>query len=294
MRRIVRAEAVCLRVQDYRESSKLVTFFTFEHGKVNCLAKGARRLKSKFGAALDLFAQSRVIYYWRETRDLYTLSDAELVHSFSGLARPPERFFAAEQMAEFVLRVIQPHDPNPQLYRLLLSYLNILEQSEVCNLQPATCNALVCSFLLKAASFLGFRPEIRRCLICHRQSSTAQPRPVYFDSGRGGIICSRCAGEEPSGTRLDPTDLDTLSFLLYTPATEIAQVCSAALQPAIGGNRQERQGRQCSGPDNLQSAICNLQSALDLVLDFLGHHFDPLVLNSFHWRAGLDSRAPAR
>src|SRR5512147_2681448 len=101
MRRIVRSEAICLRVQDYHESSKLVTFFTLEHGKVSCLAKGARRLRSKFGAALDLFAQSRIIYYSHETRTLLTLSDAELVHSFSGLALRPERFLAAEQMSEF-------------------------------------------------------------------------------------------------------------------------------------------------------------------------------------------------
>jgi len=310
MRRIVRAEAVCLRVQDYHESSKLVTFFTLEHGKVSCLAKGARRLKSKFGAALDLFAQSRIIYYSHETRTLFTLSDAELVRSFSSLALLPERFLAAEQMAEFVLRVIQPQDPSPQLYQLLLNYLSTLEsfpplpsanrQSPIVNLQyPA---ALVCSFLLKAASFLGFRPELRRCLICRRPIENQ--RPAYFDPGRGGIICPRCAGDKPSGARLDSASLDMLCFLLYTPASEIAQVCSAIPQPAIGINRQERQdakekgemakceqgrqGRQGSGPDNLQSAICNLQSPLDLVLGFLGHHFDPLVLNSFRWHAGLE------
>jgi recombinational DNA repair protein (RecF pathway) len=360
MQRIVRSEAVCLRVQDYHESSKLVTFFTLERGKVSCLAKGARRLRSKFGAALDLFAQSRIIYYSHETRTLLTLSDAELVRSFSSLALLPERFLAAEQMSEFVLHVIQPLDPSPQLYQLLLNYLSTLEnlQDPVCSLQSsgsadlqsatgidrqerqgrqglgsdnpqspdsailhfAVCSltspypALVCSFLLKAASFLGFRPELRRCLICRRPIESQ--RPAFFDPGRGGIICPRCAGDKPSGTRLDPASLDTLSFLLYTPASEIAQVCSAIPQPAVGINRQDRQG---SGPDNLQSpppvssaanleskiynlqspplvsssanlqsAICNLQSPLDLVLGFLGHHFDPLVLNSFRWHAGLE------
>jgi DNA repair protein RecO (recombination protein O) len=311
MRRIVRSEAVCLRVQDYHESSKLVTFFTLERGKVSCLAKGARRLKSKFGAALDLFARSRIIYYLRETRDLYTLSDAELVHSFSGLANGPERFLAAEQMAEFVLRTIQSHDPSPQLYRLLLNYLSTLEslqypgsvnlQSTICNLQsPSPFPALVCSFLLKAASFLGFRPELRRCLICRRPIESQ--RPAYFEPGRGGVICPRCAGDNPRGTRLEPAGLDTLAFLLYTPASEIAHVFSAGPEPATRDNRQERQdakgkvemarceqGHQDSGPDNLQSAIYNLQCPLvDLVLGFLGHHFDPLVLNSFHWHAGLE------
>jgi DNA repair protein RecO (recombination protein O) len=307
MRRIIRSEAVCLRVRDYLESSKLVTLFTLDHGKVNCIARGARRLKSRFGAALDLFARSRVIYYWRETTDLYTLSDAELLRSHSNLAVSPDRFLAAEQIAEFVLRVIQPHDPNPQLYGLLLNYLRILEslQAPVCSLpssdstdlHPASCtlhspsSSLVCSFLLKAASFLGFRPELRHCLICRRPPSGG--RDVYFDSGRGGIICARCAGERgdmtgiagtvpdcgapgagdcplpaiparvPSQTRLDSSGLDILSFLLYTPATDIAQVT----------------------PNLLPSTSC--VPPLDLVLDFLGHHFDRLVLNSFRWRTEL-------
>jgi DNA repair protein RecO (recombination protein O) len=292
MRRIIRSEAICLRVRDYLESSKLVTLFTLDHGKVNCIARGARRLKSRFGAALDLFARSRVIYYWRETTDLYTLSDAELLRSHSNLAVSPDRFLAAEQIAEFVLRVIQPHDPNPQLYGLLLNYLRILEslQAPVCSLpssdstdlHPASCtlhspsSSLVCSFLLKAASFLGFRPELRHCLICRRPPSGG--RDVYFDSGRGGIICARCAGEQPSGSaqseiqnpeskiatsRLDSSGLDILSFLLYTPATDIAQVT----------------------PNLLPSTSC--VPPLDLVLDFLGHHFDRLVLNSFRWRTEL-------
>jgi len=290
VRRIVRSEAICLRVRDYHESSKLVTFFTLESGKVDCLAKGARRLRSKFGAALDLFAKSRIIYYASETRTLLTLSDAELVHSFSGIALQPERFLAAEQMAEFALRVIQPHDPSPQLYRLLLNYLSILESCSPSTApgspHPAPYPALVCSFLLKAASFLGFRPELRRCLICRRPIDSQ--RPAYFEPGRGGVICPRCAGENPSGTRLDPAGLDTLAFLLYTPASEIVQALSPGKGPAAGDSRE---GRDDSGRQNPQSAVCNLQSPLDLVLGFLGHHFDPLVLNSFRWHAGLERNA---
>jgi DNA repair protein RecO (recombination protein O) len=288
MRRIVRSEAICLRVQDYHESSKLVTFFTLERGKVSCLAKGARRLRSKFGAALDIFAQSRIIYYSHETRTLLTLSDAELVHSFSSLALRPERFLAAEQMSEFALRVIQPLDPSPQLYRLLLNYLGVLESFQfpvsssqrkdrsllTSDFSPLTsdfvCSSLVCSFLLKAASFLGFRPELRRCLICRRPIENQ--RPAYFDPGRGGIVCPRCAGDNPRGTRLDPASLDTLAFLLYTPASEIA---------SLTGSLVPRPSSPIPTPD---SPI----PLLDLVLGFLGHHFDPLVLNSFHWHAGLE------
>jgi DNA repair protein RecO (recombination protein O) len=275
MRRIVRSEAICLRVQDYHESSKLVTFLTLEHGKVRCLAKGARRLKSKFGAALDVFAQSRIIYYWRETRELYALSDAELVHSYSALTEPPERFLAAEQLVEFVLRAVQLHDPNLQLHRLLLNYLTTLESCPLSTAPasqlPTPYSALVCSFLLKAASFLGFRPELRRCLICRRPHE--RPHPAYFDAGRGGIVCSHCAGDKPRGTRLEPASLDTLAFLLYTPASEIASLVPPSGSPSL-----------IPGPLSPVPLI-------DLVLGFLGHHFDPLVLNSFRWHASLE-RSP--
>ncbi len=295
MRRIVRAEAICLRVQDYHETSKIVTFLTLEHGKVTCLAKGARRLRSKFGASLDLFAQSHIIYYWRETRDLYALSDAELVRSYSALTEPTECFLAAEQLVEFVLRVAQLHDPSPQLYRLLLNYLSTLESVPPAGsgappaLAPPVLSvypSLVCSFLLKAASFLGFRPELRRCLICRRPHESL--RPAYFDAGRGGIVCCRCAGDKPRGTRLDTASLDTLAFLLYTPAADIAQISLPNPQPATGNSRQGRREPHGTGNEDLQSAVSSPESTLDLVLGFLGHHFDPLVLHSFRWHAGLE------
>jgi len=261
MRRIIRAEAICLRVQDIQESSKLVALFTLEQGKVNCIAKGARRLKSKFGAALDLFAVSRVIYYWHEAKSLYTLSDAELIRSFPALVQLPGRFLAAEQITEFVLKTTQPHDPHPGLYRLLLTYLSALEpcaapRSAAGEAKPTTAYAaLVCSFLLKASSFLGFRPELRRCLVCRRTINGSAP--VYFDAGRGGAVCAACAGENLSAARLSPGELASLTRLLYTPAAELAE--------------------DDSRPNEL-----------DLVLAFIAYHFDPLVLKSFRWPKGLE------
>jgi DNA repair protein RecO (recombination protein O) len=264
MRRITRAEAICLKARPFRESSRLVTLFTTERGLVTCIARGARRPRSKFGAALDLFARSRVIYYHRDNRTLFTLSDAELVHSSHGLALDPARFLAAEQTAEFCLRVLHPHDPNPQLYHLLVTYLSTIESTLSAPLddgrQPAIAESpyplLVCSFLLKAASFLGFRPELSRCVVCRRPAGS---RAACFDPARGGLLCTRCAGAEPGLALLQPADIATLVRLLYTPAAE--------LPASASGSRSE--------------------SVLPLVIGFLGHHFDRLVLNSFRRFAGL-------
>ena len=46
-------EAIVLRSINLSETDKLVTFMTDEFGKVKCVAKAARKLKNRFGAALE-------------------------------------------------------------------------------------------------------------------------------------------------------------------------------------------------------------------------------------------------
>jgi DNA repair protein RecO (recombination protein O) len=247
MRRIRRAQAICLRSRDHRESSKLLTFFSLEEGRLTGIAKGARRPRSKFGAALEPFAISNIIWYWHQEKSVYTISDAELVRSFSGLSAEPARFLAAEQVGEFVLRTVHQLDPNPQLYRLMATYLEALDRAD------AGFEVLVASFLLKAASFLGFRPELRRCLACRR--TPGSDRPVTFDMEQGGVYCSECRepGAGPAGVRLDSGRLMEISGLLHTAGSEID---AASVRPDV----------------------------LDLVLRYVASHIDPLLLNSFNWR----------
>lgn len=244
-RRIVRTEAICLRTTRTRETSKLVTFFSFDTGKLTCLAKGARGPRSKFGAGLEQFAVSKIIYYYHQMKTIYTISDAELVRSFPELTMNSTRFLAAEQLAEFLLRTVKPHNPAPRVYRLTITYLAALETAD------SHFPALVGSFLLKATSFLGFRPELRRCLRCHRPIN--KDKSCVFDPEQGGVFCSEC-GQGASGKSIKREQLQDLVYLLYTPVKEIAESPPAEEQ-------------------------------LSLILQFVSAHIDPLLLNSFNWNA---------
>jgi DNA repair protein RecO (recombination protein O) len=247
MRRIVRTEALCLQARPHRESSKLVFFLTPDDGRLVCTARGARRVKSRFGAALDQFATSDIIFFWHEARQVYTLTDAELVTARRGLAAEPARFLAAQQVTEFLFRTGRPHDANPQLYRLANHYLDRLEAA------AGTPRGLVGSFLLKAASFLGFRPELRCCLRCRRAVDRAGSGEAWqFDPVHGGAVCPDCAGEG-AAARLAPAAVAELAGLLHERATDVA---ARELSP----------------------------EQLGLVLAFVNHHIDPLLLNSFNWQ----------
>jgi DNA repair protein RecO (recombination protein O) len=225
MRRIVRTEAVVLCSRDWRESSRTVSFLTPDAGLVTVMARGARRPRSRTGAAVNLFAHSRVIYYRRENRALYNLSDAELLNAHSDIAAVPERFFCAGRMADFLLHALRPHDANEKLYALLLANLAVLQHSDT------AFPALLAAFLLKAASFLGFRPELRRCVACR---SPVAGGPAWFDPLRGGVLCRDCAAG-PSLRPLTATELTDLDRLLHTPTVEVAalDVTTDALAPIL-------------------------------------------------------------
>jgi len=45
--KLYKTDAVILRTRDYREADRLVTLFTRDRGKVQAIARGTRKLKSR-------------------------------------------------------------------------------------------------------------------------------------------------------------------------------------------------------------------------------------------------------
>lgn len=211
-----------------RESSKLVTFFARSDGRLTGIAKGARRPGNRFGAALEPFALAEITWYRHQQKTVFTITEAALKTCHPGITAEPARFLAAEQVVEFLLRTIGEHDPNEQLWRLALVYLAEIERAD--NRLPA----LVASFLLKGASFVGFRPEVRRCLGCNRPAETAETGPASslssslpwrFDIRRGGAVCPDC-GVAPDAPAVSSARLALLERLLYSPANELEPLSS--------------------------------------------------------------------
>ena len=85
---IVKTEAVLIREMDYSESSKIVTFYSLKNGKVRAIAKGARKIKSKFANSINLFNHLNIIYYEKDGNTLFTVSEADTIEAFSKIQLP--------------------------------------------------------------------------------------------------------------------------------------------------------------------------------------------------------------
>ena len=99
---IANSRAIVMRTRRMGETSKLVTLFTEDHGKVKVVAKGARKPKSKFGASLELMTEVQAMCYLREERDLHTLSDCDVLRVFPSLTGDLQRLSYGSAACEMV------------------------------------------------------------------------------------------------------------------------------------------------------------------------------------------------
>lgn len=115
-------EAFVLRTYALKESDRIVSFFTRSGGKRRGVARGARRPKSKFGAALEPLTQVRVQYFEREGRELSTVDSCELLASPLATTAPDLlNSVAASLMVEVADRMLPDHEVNDAVFRLLVT-----------------------------------------------------------------------------------------------------------------------------------------------------------------------------
>jgi len=185
---IVKTEAVVLKSMKYGESSRIVTLYTREYGRISVIAKAARTAKSKFGAALDVMSRSAVVIYRKEHRDLHLLSQADLIRQYSGIIDDAQRLPIAFAVLDFLYVTVQGEQAHEELYQLLVSTLQCLEAP---NAIPAI---ILPAYLLQLASVLGIAPDIEHCVSCRAClfDEDILRETAAFSIASGGCTCRHC------------------------------------------------------------------------------------------------------
>lgn len=184
MATICKTEGIALKSMRFRESSRIVSMYTRRFGKVKVVAKGVRRPKSKFGSSLEPFTVSNIVFYRRERRELYTISEADIVKEHVLLREDLERIGAASVIVDFLDAANPEESENVRLYALAVSMLDAIEESP-----QRLVDLLLWTFLIRAASILGYGPVLSHCVECRK----AKPK-VAFSPSLGGAVCADCSG----------------------------------------------------------------------------------------------------
>lgn len=193
---LTKTDAIVLKSMKYSDTSKIVTFYTRQFGKLKGIAKGARSNRSKFGASLETGMHVSLMIYKKEQRELHLLSQADILSPFKRIHNELERMSAAMSVLELVDKVTHGEEEHGALFALVLETLRTIEAA------PKNFVTTVFAFQLRLASLFGFAPSLDRCMNCGRDlEKILAKRSVPFQIARGGLLCDDCSGAVTGKTR---------------------------------------------------------------------------------------------
>ena len=186
---ITSTDAVVLKSMKYGETSRIVTIFSEQFGKIGLIAKGARGNKSKFGAALEPMSHSHIVLYKKESRDLQLLSQADLIRQFKNIVDDPAKVMVGFALLEYVDRAFHGEEGHQDIFHHLLGSLSNLDIPET------DARTILLSFLIGLAEMLGFALDFESCRNCRRSFVEAEITSglMVFESESGAFYCRDCS-----------------------------------------------------------------------------------------------------
>ncbi len=153
---IINTSAVVLRSFPYGETSIIARCYTKDHGKVSLIVKGARRKKSPMAAYFQSMNYLDIVYYYRETRSLQSVSKATFVEIWSELNQDLKKIVYGLAVIELTEKTNTENDPHPELFDELVAVLKAFNSSDL------RLNLIFWYFQIKLLTILGFKPDFHQ------------------------------------------------------------------------------------------------------------------------------------
>ena len=209
---LIETESLVLKSYNLAEADRIVVFLTREHGVVRGVAKGAKRLKSRFGSGLEPFSEVRATYFQKENIELVSIQRADLIRSSFAVASDPGFLQKFSYLADLLVSFMPPHDPNETIYRMVQACIDAAAKDR------STLNAIGVYFELWLLKLSGYLPDWTRCDQCGRQLDDAEEANVQANFH---VLCANCR-RATSNRTLDATARDAVRKALKLSPDDFA------------------------------------------------------------------------
>lgn len=218
----LKTQGLVLREVAYKDTDKLLTVLTRDHGKMTLKARGVRRNGSPLKAPCQLLACSEFTIF--EYRGMSTINEAQTVELFPELRSDLELLALGAYFAQVAEVLSQEDFPTPDLLSLTLNALYALGKLQ----KPQLLVKAVFEF--RAACQAGYTPDLESCRIC------GNPEPDRFVLREGCLECAGCRSAEGICLPLTPGTLAAMRHIAVCPPSKLFsfQLSQDSLQALSG------------------------------------------------------------
>lgn len=247
-------EAIIIKKTKLGEADRILTLYTLDCGKVQGVAKGVRKPKSKLSGHLELLTHSMVTF--ARGRNLDTIIGSQTITSFLPLKSDLWLTSCGLYASELVNQFNAEHVKNSRIFQLFLDTLNTLCQG--------TNNELVLRYFeLHLLGNAGFQPQLHQCVICQ---APLEPVINTFCASSGGTLCPRCRYRQPASYTIS---VDALKVLRFMQRNEYQVVSKLKINSELSGELKalmagyirfllEREVKSASWLDSLREQIAKI------------------------------------
>ncbi|HKR60029.1 MAG TPA: DNA repair protein RecO [Pyrinomonadaceae bacterium] len=185
---VVESEALILRTYNFGEADKIVVCLSRAEGLIRGVAKGCRKLKSRFGASLEPFTLAKINYYHKENQELVSIRQADILKSHFDLSSEAEVLTGLAYMGDLVIEFSPPYQPNEHLFRMVTACLDAISESK------SDLQIVLRYFEIWLLRLEGFLPDLKFCNECHRGFDGSEAAFLGLDLGLRCRDCSQGRG----------------------------------------------------------------------------------------------------
>lgn len=200
-------EALILRSYNLAEADKIVVCLSRSAGLIRGVAKGCRKLKNRFGAALEPFTLINLTYYEKENQELVSFRQVEILKSRFNLSSNAALLTGFSYMGDLLIDFSPPHQANDNLFRMAIACFEAASET------PEDLDAVLRYFEVWLLKLEGFLPDLRTCANCNRAlvddgavylGSDLSLRCSQCGSGRGGAVSKQLHAHLRTTEKLSP------------------------------------------------------------------------------------------
>lgn len=211
--RVYKTPGIVLRQRKLGDADKIVTLYTANYGKLDAVAKGVRRPRSRLAGHVEPLTHASFLL--AQGRNLDIVTQAETIESFQAIRDDLDRLGPALYAAELLDRFTEDRAENFAPYRLLLDTLRRIAA------RPEAAGIALRFYEMALLGELGFQPELMACVGCRGR---LDPEATYWSAPSGGVLCRACVPLDQPVRPLSANAVKVLRVLQSAPFSEAAKL----------------------------------------------------------------------
>ncbi|MFH1583058.1 MAG: DNA repair protein RecO [Candidatus Falkowbacteria bacterium] len=176
-------KALILNRKPFSEDGSKVTVYSENLGKLELVARGTKKIKSKLAGHLEPISLVEIMVV--RGKQYNYIGAVVSRESYANIKNNFAKIKAAGEAIKIFNLIIKLGLSDKNIFLLLKNYFDFLNGASAKSDHDLSSQLFIFKLLIK----LGYKPELYNCVNCHKKISPSVNR---FDLARGGLVCVKC------------------------------------------------------------------------------------------------------